>query len=112
MGNLRHRETAAPDLIERSDMNDSTIDISTPEGRRLRAQIAANERWGQVEDRSAATAPGRAAFEQRWLDLADGDAVRAASLRRAHFLRMAAKSAATRRANRRELEELRTKVAG
>jgi hypothetical protein len=92
-------------------MSDSTIDITTPEGRRLRAQIAANERWGQVEDRTAATAPGRAAFEQAFLTQANGDPVRAASLRRAHFLRMAAKSAATRRRNRAELQAFREAAA-
>jgi hypothetical protein len=64
---------------------------------RLRAQIAAHTRWANTSDRTSATAPGRAAFEQKFLDLADGDPVRAEHLRRAHFLRLALKSAKSRR---------------
>lgn len=63
----------------------------------LRNSIAANERWGREPDRTAATAPGRRAFEQRFLDAADGDPVRAANLRAAHFKRLALKSAISRR---------------
>jgi hypothetical protein len=56
--------------------------------------------WANTTDRTARTAPGRAAFEQRFLDQADGDPVRAAHLRKAYFARLALKSAQARRAKR------------
>jgi hypothetical protein len=62
--------------------------------------------WGMTEDRTARTAPGRAAFEQKFLDQTkspecpDGDPVRAESLRKAFFARLALKSAVSRRRNR------------
>ena len=65
--------------------------------RRLRAQIAANESWAGTDDRAARTAAARAAFEQRFLDAADGDPVRAEYLRKAHYARLALKSAQARR---------------
>jgi hypothetical protein len=78
----------------------------TESGNRMRARIAANTRWAFEEDRSAATAPARRAAEARFERLVDPDgvldpherALRAEAARRAHFLRMAAKSAAVRRA--------------
>lgn len=76
------------------------FDLSDPEDRKRRARLAAAVRWGKTEDRSAATAPGRAAFEQRFLDEADGDPVRAASLRAAYFHKLTQKSIAARRAAR------------
>lgn len=63
----------------------------------LRAKVAAHESWANTTDRTARTAPARAALEQRFLDQADGDPVRAANLRKAHFARMALKSAQARR---------------
>lgn len=74
------------------------FDLSSPEDRTARARLAAHERWGRVKNRSAATAPGRAAFEQRFLEEAEGDPVRAASLRKAFYARLTAKSVAARRA--------------
>lgn len=71
-----------------------------PKDRALVAQIAANERWGRTTDRTAATAPARRALNQKFLDQAGGDPVRAENLRRAHFQRLALKSAQTRRARR------------
>lgn len=68
--------------------------------RSLIGQIAANERWGRTADRAAATAPARRALDQKFLDQADGDPVRAANLRKAHFKRLALKSAQARRARR------------
>jgi hypothetical protein len=56
--------------------------------------------WGNTEDRTARTAPGRAAFEQKFLDQADGDPVRAAHLRKAYFQRLALRSAQARAAKR------------
>lgn len=56
--------------------------------RSLNAQIAANERWAKVEDRTAATAPARRAFEARFPN---------ENARKAYFLRLALKSAQARR---------------
>jgi hypothetical protein len=61
------------------------------------ASIAAHEGWAQTPDRSARTAPARAALEARFLEQAGGDPVRAEHIRKAHFQRMALKSAITRR---------------
>jgi hypothetical protein len=69
----------------------------TPNERSLRAQIAAHESWAQTEDRSARTASARNAFEDKFLEEADGDPKRAASLRKAYFARLALKSAQARR---------------
>lgn len=59
--------------------------------------IAAHLSWANTLDRSARTAPARAALDQKFLDQADGDPVRAAHLRKAHFARLALKSAQARR---------------
>jgi hypothetical protein len=76
--------------------------------RRLRAQVAAHESWARTEDPSARTAPGRRAFLDRFEREADPEGVlppaerarRAEHLRKAHFARMAMKSAQARRAKR------------
>lgn len=65
--------------------------------RKLIASIAAHDSWAQTPDRAARTAPGRATFEQKFLDQAGGDPVRAANLRSAYFKRLALKSAQARR---------------
>lgn len=64
--------------------------------RRLRASIAAHESWAATEDRSTRTAPARRALDQKFLDAADGDPLRAESLRKAHFKRLALLSAESR----------------
>jgi hypothetical protein len=64
--------------------------------RQLRGRLGAHTKWANCEDRSAATQPARAAFEQRFLDAADGDPVRADHLRKAHFARLALASAQAR----------------
>jgi hypothetical protein len=69
----------------------------TASDRHLVAQIAAHESWAQTPDRSARTAPARAALDQKFLDLASGDPIRAAHLRKAHFARLALRSAQARR---------------
>jgi hypothetical protein len=61
-------------------------------------RIGAHTKWANTIDRTAATAPARAAFEQKFLDQADGDPKRAASLRAAYFARLALASAKARRA--------------
>jgi hypothetical protein len=69
----------------------------TDSERQLAASIAAHTKWANTPNRTAATAPARDAFYQRFLDEAGGDPVRAENLRQAHFKRMALKSAASRR---------------
>ena len=70
----------------------------TPTARSTAARLAAHERWARVTDRSAATAPGRAAADDRFLRQArelhpDGDdeLIRKAAenLRSAHAIRAA-----------------------
>jgi hypothetical protein len=63
-------------------------------------RIGAHVSWANTPDRTARTAPARAALEQKFLDRADGDAVRAEHLRKAYFARLALKSAEARRARR------------
>lgn len=64
------------------------------------ASIAAHESWAATKDRSARTAPARKALDEKFLAQADGDPVRAESLRRAHFKRLALKSARVRAARK------------
>lgn len=66
-------------------------------------RIGAHTSWANTPDRAARTAPARAALDQKFLDAADGDPVRAAHLKKAHFQRLAMKSAATRRARKAEI---------
>ncbi|WP_094287666.1 hypothetical protein [Mycobacterium lehmannii] len=63
----------------------------------LRAQLAAHTSWANTPDRSARTAPGRRALEDKWLAEAGGDPVRAEHLRKAFYAKMALKSAQARR---------------
>lgn len=65
--------------------------------RSLVAQIAAETSWANTTNRSARTAPARAALDAKFLEQAGGDALRAAHLRKAHFKRLALKSAQARR---------------
>lgn len=65
--------------------------------RRLASSIAAHESWALTPDRSARTAPARRALDQKFLEAAGGDPVRAEHLRKAHFQRLALKSAQSRR---------------
>lgn len=71
--------------------------MSTESERKLAASIAAHESWASTPDRTARTAPARARLEQKFLDAAGGDAVRAEHLRKAHYKRLALKSAQARR---------------
>jgi hypothetical protein len=63
-------------------------------------RIGAHSKWAQCDDRTAATAPARAALEQRFLDEAGGNPARAANLRKAYYLRLARASVAARRARK------------
>lgn len=63
----------------------------------LRAQIAAHTGWANTIDRTARTQPGRDAMDAKFLALAGGDPRRAEQLKKAHFKRLALKSATARR---------------
>lgn len=76
----------------------------------LRGRVGAYESWGRTPDRTARTAPARAALRERFLTQAGGDPLRAEALWRAHFARLALKSAQTRRA-RRKLAEAEAALA-
>lgn len=65
--------------------------------RRLKASLAAHESWASTDNRTARTAPARAARDARFLEEANGDPVKAEHLRRAYFARLALKSAQARR---------------
>lgn len=79
---------------------------SDPRDRSVVAQIAAAERWGRTNDRTAATAPARAGLRARFAREADPNGVldpielerRIDHLMRAHMLRMSRAAAAARRA--------------
>lgn len=68
-----------------------------PSERILSARVAAQTSWANTKDRSARTAPARRALDAKFLQQADGNPVRAAHLRKAHFARLALKSAQSRR---------------
>ena len=76
----------------------------TDSQRVLRGQIAANTRWGRTRDRTAATAPGRRAFIEKFEREADPDgtlnpaerAKLAENLRRAYYQKLAFRSARAR----------------
>jgi hypothetical protein len=63
-------------------------------------RAASHYSWALTKDRTARTANARAKFQQRFLDEAEGDPVRAESLRKAFYAKLALKSAQTRRRNR------------
>jgi hypothetical protein len=88
--------------------------LSPEEERQLRSLLgkaAANFRWAMTDDPAAATQPARDAFMRRFEDQVDPDrtlapaerAKRAARARRAYFLQLAAKSARTRAARKKDL---------
>lgn len=63
----------------------------------LKASIAAHTSWANTLNRTARTANARRAFEDKFLAEADGDELRAQSLRKAYFAKLALKSAQSRR---------------
>lgn len=77
----------------------------TPAERRLAGQIGAEISWAHTEDRSKRTAKGRKAFLDKFERQVDPDetltpaerAKRAEHARKAHFKRLALKSAQARR---------------
>lgn len=74
----------------------------------LAGRIGAAEKWARTDDRKAATEPARKAVLDRFERQVDPNgelsekerAIRAGHARRAHMLRLAAKSAAKRRKGR------------
>lgn len=86
------------------------FDVSDSE-RRLAASMAADLSWANTEDRAARTAPARRALDEKFLEQAGGDPKRAASLRSAHFKRLALKSAQSRRRAREATEAARAAEA-
>ncbi|GIF71898.1 hypothetical protein [Asanoa siamensis] len=81
----------------------------SPESRTMRARIAAHTKWANTDDPSAATAPARKAFADRFItqareqfgDLPEAELTRRAEhLRQAHFQRMAFRSAQARKARK------------
>ncbi|HET6755937.1 MAG TPA: hypothetical protein VFH23_18510 [Jiangellaceae bacterium] len=77
----------------------------------LLKSAAAHESWARTTDRTARTAPARAKLEAKFLEQADGDPVRAEHLRKAYFLRLADKSARSRRKARENIEAARAAEA-
>lgn len=73
------------------------IDATASSERSLIASIAAHTSWANTTNRTARTAPARAGLDAKFLAEAGGDPERAASLRRAHFKRLALASARARR---------------
>jgi hypothetical protein len=77
----------------------------TPTERTLRSQIAAHESWAHTPDRAARTAPARRAMFEKFERQVDPDgtllpaerAKRAENARKAHYKRLALKSAQARR---------------
>lgn len=77
----------------------------TANERALRARLGGLTRWSTVSDRSAATQPGRSAFDARFEREVDPDstlplqerALRAEAARKAYFTKLALKSATSRR---------------
>lgn len=87
----------------------------TPAERKLRSQLAVHTSWANTSDRSARTAPARAALLEKFEREVDPDgtldpaerAQRAESARKAHYARLALLSAQKRRrANTRRAAEL------
>jgi hypothetical protein len=69
-------------------------------GRRLstlEARAAAHQSWANTENRTARTANARNAFQNKFLAEAGGDPMRAESLRKAFYARLALASVKARR---------------
>lgn len=89
-------------------------EYATPQA--LAGRIGAATKWATCTDRTAATEAARRAAFERFERLVDPEgklppaerATRAAHARKAHFLRMAAKSAATRRRRATERAEAKS----
>jgi len=67
------------------------------EPKSLQHSYAAHMSWAKTENRTARTAKGRQALEDKFLAEAGGDPKRAESVRKAYYARMALNSAKARR---------------
>jgi hypothetical protein len=63
----------------------------------LQAQLAVHTSWANTTDRSARTAPARAAYDRTFLKDTDGDSARAESARKAHYVGLQLLSVKSRR---------------
>ncbi|MFD7841364.1 hypothetical protein ACFV4K_00290 [Nocardia sp. NPDC059764] len=87
--------------------------MNTPNDRVLQARIAAHTSWAKTPDRAARTAKAREALASKFEQQVDPDgvlspqerALRAEHARKAHFTRMALKSAQARRRRCRKSHE-------
>ena len=93
--------------------------LETPSEYRLRAASSrinsAHTAWANTPDRSARTAPARAALDQKFLDQADGDPIRAEHLCKSYFAKLALRSATSRRKAKEliaQAEAAQTELAG
>ncbi len=77
----------------------------------MQGRIMAHQSWANTVDRAARTAPARAALDAKFLAQASGDPVRAEHLRKAHFLRLALRSAKARRKSRELVQEAKAAEA-
>jgi hypothetical protein len=68
-----------------------------PNVRHVVGRIGAEISWANTEDRAARTKPARDALNAKFLAEANGDPIRAEHLRKAHFLKLALKSAQARK---------------
>lgn len=76
----------------------------TPAQRSLRGRMAVHRSWANTPDRTARTAPGRAAFDARFVRQVDPDGVlpeaerrqRASAAKKAYFAELALKSSKAR----------------
>jgi hypothetical protein len=89
---------------------------SLPNERSLIGSLAAHTKWAGCDDRAAATAAARKAFNDQFERLVDPDgtldpaerATRAVSAKKAHFSQMALRSAQARRARKATQPETRS----
>ena len=80
----------------------------TPEQRATRSRLAAHVSWAKTENRTARTAPARAARDRKFEDQVDPEgklspdelAKRVKSARKAHFTRLSLKAQKVRKARR------------
>lgn len=99
-----HPQPARPVAPPRTTKTKPRVSGVTPEERIRNGRIGAHIRWANTDDRTAATAPARQAFADRWDKQVDPDGVltpkerhlRAEHAKKAYFLQLAAKSAKAR----------------
>jgi hypothetical protein len=78
----------------------------------LARSMAADMSWANTPNRAQRTEPARRAADERFLKMANGDPLRAESLRKAHYKRIQLKSIAARRAKAAAREAAAQKTVG